>query len=415
MFCPKCGAKLPDNTRYCVQCGTELDASPAQPIPKVPPLAEPAKRPQKKIAIAVTAIILVLALLAGGIAVLWNRGQGPAADPYYMSRFTMAEEDEPMFDVTYSQNGRLSEFHFFYGGGLEMVLTPTYDEDGRIQTLTYATESTNTYRFVYEEGSVPGTDTAGSIGVDPTNQTLRLYYDRNNNLVGIVSVQDGASSVELFLDEQGRIKSYSGLGRSAQFVYDSDGNLTDLIATDYVGILSVALDRAELYYADRIPQALTTYLLFSQFQDFTVWLVFISAPGIDMDIYELSLRLQYDSGRLSGGTFTAGADTVTLNPVSKSAEIDSFSASYKGEVTVEFPVSIQYVSDHVSGVDIKIKATENSGSQTLFGPLLLSQRQYDEQGNETKVVTFEPDLSTDENGESVPVFSAWKTWNLREN
>ena len=408
MFCPKCGVNLADNAHRCFHCGAEWDAEGnVQTIPPVPPLVPASSRKsRKKTVIAVTATVLVLALLAGGIGVLWNREKN-AASSYYMSRFTMAGvmvEGNPIFDVFYSQDGGISEFRYC-DGRTKLVLTPDYDEAGRIQTLTCAAESTNVYQFVYEEGIVPGIDTVGMVGMDPDNPTIRLYYDKDDNLVGIASLQDNMTSTELLLDSQGRIKSYKGPGlQSAQFIYDSHGNLTDLEVTDIIVDVSML--------GDHILETLAAYLFHTQFPDFIWWLSIVSSIGFEMDISEISLHLLYDENRLSGATFKAGSDTVTLDMVSASAESSVFSASYKmgNEAGVsEFQTTIQYTSGHISGVDIKMQVTPLSGTISI-DPSLISQRQYDAQGNETEVILFYP--SAGENGNSVPIAKLQKTWAL---
>lgn len=40
MFCTKCGAKLPDDVRFCTACGNPVGAAPVAPVAPVPPVAE---------------------------------------------------------------------------------------------------------------------------------------------------------------------------------------------------------------------------------------------------------------------------------------------------------------------------------------------------------------------------------------
>mgnify|MGYP003304424422 CR=1 FL=1 len=40
MFCTKCGAKLPDDVRFCTACGNPVGAAPVAPVVPVPPVAE---------------------------------------------------------------------------------------------------------------------------------------------------------------------------------------------------------------------------------------------------------------------------------------------------------------------------------------------------------------------------------------
>lgn len=59
MFCTNCGVELPDSARFCVECGTQAEASPS-------PASQPqATRRSRKPALAVGALALLLAAVGG--------------------------------------------------------------------------------------------------------------------------------------------------------------------------------------------------------------------------------------------------------------------------------------------------------------------------------------------------------------
>lgn len=402
MFCPKCGAKLPDNTRYCVQCGTELDAAPARPIPKVPPLAEPAKRPRKKIAIAVTAIILVLALLAGGIAVLWNRGQSPAADPYYMSRCLLTDDGDTAFDVTYTADGKMESFYWTFNGKSDaFTLTPVYDEDGKLQTLTYKgvwVDTEYVYQFSYEAGQIPGTNAEGMIGTDPTDPSLCLYYDADNKFVGMSARQDAGAEGKLILDSQHRlqfceVKDGTG-GWTADFKYDANGNLTYIhwpVINLFIPLDSMAGD---------IVTAVMIYQFWNQFPNFSVFLSLVEEL---LESSSFTMQLQYQEGRVSGGSYMSDSSEISLVQESSTETSDTFKATIPGE-TLYFPITIQYNEGRISKISVDFVDYEDG----MDSPVPLVDGIYGGQGHEISVTLFDP------YGSGVPVLELQKTWTPRE-
>lgn len=64
MFCPNCGANIPDNSSFCTNCGTNVRAGPAAP-PAYPPY--PAYQPYAPVLpLKSEALALVLAILIPG-------------------------------------------------------------------------------------------------------------------------------------------------------------------------------------------------------------------------------------------------------------------------------------------------------------------------------------------------------------
>lgn len=397
MFCPKCGAKLPDNTSYCPRCRFDLSVETASLIPPVPSLDKtPSQKSRKKIAVAATAVILILVLLLAGIAGVWNWKHNLTADPYYMNRCLLTVDGDNAFDVSYTVDGQMASFEAYSSHPYALTLTPTYDPDGRVQTLTCTakwTDFTNVYHFRYEAGRIPGTDVDGMIGADPSDPTLCLYYSQDNHWIGISAGQDNGAEYKLMIDEQQRIQSLKFENTAADFNYDADGNLTHLqwsVSDSYVPLNAVSGD---------IVSSIGQYQIWSQFSDlaFFLW-------GFDFSDTSFTLQLQYHEGRLIGGSFvTDDSFGVTLVQTSSTETRDSFNATVAGE-TLQFPIAIQYDGGKPREVSVDIAGYENESDT----PVPLISGTFDEQGHEISTIMFDPDNPGN------PVGELKKTWTPHE-
>ncbi len=85
MFCPNCGNKLPDGTKFCSSCGTQLTDTPSTTQPSAPvyqqPSADTAKPKSKKglkiagwILVAMDLIVLIDELTKGTFMDRWHDG-----------------------------------------------------------------------------------------------------------------------------------------------------------------------------------------------------------------------------------------------------------------------------------------------------------------------------------------------------
>ena len=395
MFCPKCGAKSPDNTTYCPRCGADLSVETTPLIPPILPLAiTPARKSRKKIVIAVTAVILILSLLAGGIVAFWNWNHSSTADHYYMSRCLLTVDGDTAFDVSYTADRKMSSFDWIYNGTPDAFnLTPTYDQDGRVQTLTCTAkweDFTHIYRFHYDASRIPGTDVEGTIGTDPSDPTFRLYYDQDNNWMGMSAGQDNGAESKLIVDGQQRIQSFKIGNTTADFDYDADGNLTYLqwyTSNSFVPLNSIAGD---------IVSSIVLYQIWSQFSDFTSFLLWADF----FDDTSFTLQLQYREGRLSGGSFiTDDYFGATLVQTSSTETSDSLNATVAGE-TLQFPITIQYNGGHPSEIEVDIIGYEDG----VVAPVPLLRGTFDKQGHAISTILFDPD------DPSVPVLELQRNW-----
>ena len=64
MFCPQCGAQLPDGSKFCAACGTQLSAAPAVAPAPAAPVSEPQVAPSRSKVVLVVAGVAALAVLA---------------------------------------------------------------------------------------------------------------------------------------------------------------------------------------------------------------------------------------------------------------------------------------------------------------------------------------------------------------
>lgn len=377
MFCPKCGAKLPDNTRYCVQCGTELDAAPAQPIPKVPPLADPAKRPRKKIAIVVTALVLVLALLAGGLAFWGTRKSGRTNDSYYLQDVALTFDTEEFFHAVYSPDGNLFSLSVTQNKN-EGTFTPEYDTKGRVRTLSWSKGSS--YTFTYEQGTVVGLDSACYIGTDPNDPTLSFCYGMDYTLR---MIRSGASSPyesrRIIFDSAGRLKSIVYDGNVLNLVYDQNDHLTSLYAS-----------RGNLLFGTVGNSILEPFILletFSRFPDLIGFLMLLYEDGgLQPFLNEINLDLHYDdNGRLSGGTLTCGESLIQLAKDKDSPERTDFQLLLSG-ITMEEESSFTLINEYQENVwrASRIVCTNASGEEQT-----LSKRTFDAQGYLTEIQCYD--------------------------
>ena len=99
MFCPRCGATLPDGAGFCGSCGAQLGGSPGVPNVPTPPPTQPHRR----------SWVLPVVLIAASVAVIV--GCGTVAWLMFFSPYEINEENFP-------------------DPALRAAVSATYDDDG---------------------------------------------------------------------------------------------------------------------------------------------------------------------------------------------------------------------------------------------------------------------------------------------
>lgn len=96
MFCPRCGATLPDGAGFCSSCGAQLGGAPGD---HTPPPVQPRRR----------SWVLLAVVIAASVAVIV--GCGTVAWLMFFSPYEISEDNFP-------------------DPSLRMAVSATYDEDG---------------------------------------------------------------------------------------------------------------------------------------------------------------------------------------------------------------------------------------------------------------------------------------------
>ncbi len=143
MNCPKCGAEIPANGRFCLECGTLVEqaqaqaqapvnpqfnnAVPAAPYaPAVPAAAKPGMTPEKKrIAIIACAAVAVIVLVVVIISIVSNSGKidSPIVGTWSDGYKTLTFSDRGDFTMTTSSGSYCYEGKFSVGANNLLQLT----------------------------------------------------------------------------------------------------------------------------------------------------------------------------------------------------------------------------------------------------------------------------------------------------
>lgn len=218
MFCGTCGSKLPDNARFCEECGAMVQenlppkaeaapvTAPIKPVLKVQPKAEkPQKAPKPKkekkkvnkgLIIGICAVLIVAVLAAVLIPQLFPR------ETIYVV-------------VSKSRYGR--------DGSLNQYTTYEYDDCARLisKEIDYGE-----VEEVWDDELGIYVQISGEPGGDPA-YVYEYEYDEYGNLIRREPNAGGTFEVEYEYDEDGRFVSYQIEGSSEEYIceYDEDGNL----------------------------------------------------------------------------------------------------------------------------------------------------------------------------------------------
>lgn len=222
MFCGTCGSKLPDNARFCEECGAVVQenlppkaenapvTAPIKPVLKVQPKAEKPPKPKKEkkkvnkgLIIGICAVLMVAVLAAVLIPVIF-----PRETIYVLKKQTLYNED-----------------------GSELVcLTYEYDDCARILSRE-ADESG--YEQAWDEELCVFVQVSTGLDGEP-DWDDEYEYDEYGNVICMDSHFFGSIEVEYEYDEEGRFVSCQFEGTGAEYFceYDENGNLLS-VGTNY--------------------------------------------------------------------------------------------------------------------------------------------------------------------------------------
>ena len=208
MFCPKCGADLPDGAAFCGSCGSKMavqqQASPyAQqpaglPAQQANPYMQPAKKRSKAPLIAAAAVVVIAAVVGIGFATgLFGGGGIFGGGPVYVITSSTYYDDAGI--ITNKNTAKLDD-----SGNVEKRISKNYDTRGEIvSTLTYAYDRD-------EYGNLTKAKSTREYYGDSTTATTKYDNDLDKDHRVVKAEYDterGSATIEYEYHGNGAIKS----------------------------------------------------------------------------------------------------------------------------------------------------------------------------------------------------------------
>lgn len=222
MFCPKCGAQLPDGSKFCAKCGAQIAAAQpsggAAPAPAPVPGPAPAPMPQPKkhvgpiVAIAAAAVIIV------AIAVFALRGCGGgngygSADELAKATSTATEK---MFAGGFSSDSLVQ----FTNSLLDMLPEGATDAMMKKSGITSRDDLTSQMQDAFG-------------GIDDAANVLSGYLDKMD-ISATITAGDALDPDEI-ADINDDLSSY-GLALKATEARELDMSMTVTLKEDFMGM-----------------------------------------------------------------------------------------------------------------------------------------------------------------------------------
>ena len=97
MYCPNCGTKLPDNSKFCVKCGykingTEMNDNNQEPGPQVYHAEKPVKQNKKRNGVIIFLIILAVIIAIGVLIRIGSTQDVPDINEYTSDNEDITED-----------------------------------------------------------------------------------------------------------------------------------------------------------------------------------------------------------------------------------------------------------------------------------------------------------------------------------
>lgn len=327
MICPKCGAALANDVKFCNVCGAPQEQQPQQPqfnqsVYQQPTYAqqvyqdrqtamqyaEPekapvkAEKPKKKFPILAVLIpvaaVLVCALVLGAFLVFGKK------TVYLMTENTV----ESQYNITtytyeYTEDGKIAYYEYemkykdeyaayFSADTVRNSATYSYDKKGMPETVEFEINGqTYEYEYVYDkDGNLKGLEGDGqefkvkcddkgritSVKSDGDDSFSAKYSYYDNGVMKKASIRSSGSELEYRYNEQGKLtestSGYNGsLYSATENKYDEDGRVLENVAKSYSYGELTQTTTIIYTYEDGLP---VTYEIEVKMDEGTVTLVF---------------------------------------------------------------------------------------------------------------------------------------------
>lgn len=125
LYCPKCGAQLPDDAVFCIKCGTRISASPAPQAPSTPVIAsleaKSLRCPHCGAPITPKFGEMVISCEYCGTAVILGSEGWRGIHKQTMLSLKLAEQDKVVAEIRSLMDRGLLHRHFYEGSTLEEI------------------------------------------------------------------------------------------------------------------------------------------------------------------------------------------------------------------------------------------------------------------------------------------------------
>lgn len=286
MICPKCGAALANDVKFCNVCGAPQEQQPqfnrsvyqqptyAQQVYQdrqtAMQYAEPekapvkAEKPKKKFPILAVlipvAVVLVCALVLGAFLVFGKKTVYLMTENRVESQYTVTEhtyeytEDGKIAYYAYEMKYKDEYAAYFSADTVRTSATYSYDKKGMPETVEFEINGqTYEYEYVYDkDGNLKGLEGDGqefkvkcddkgritSVKSDGDDSFSAKYSYYDNGVMKKASIRNSGSELEYRYNEQGKLtestSGYNGsLYSATENKYDEDGRVVENVTKSY--------------------------------------------------------------------------------------------------------------------------------------------------------------------------------------
>lgn len=285
MICPKCGAALADNVKFCNACGALQEQSqPQQPQFQQPVYQQPTyaqqvyqdrqkamqyagpqqsvpQKQKKKFPVAVV-VIAAAVLLVCAAALILGLAFGKQTVYLPTEQVTENQTGTTTYTYEYTEDGQLTFYQveieynddYSYMEDVLNAVSYTYDKKGILESVEFEMNGESyEYEYVYDkEGNLKtleGDNQEFKVKCDEEGRITSVksadddsfsgkYSYHDNGILKKVSIAIGTVERELRYNEQGKLLSneqkYNGnLMSRTENTYDEDGNVIENVAESY--------------------------------------------------------------------------------------------------------------------------------------------------------------------------------------